>query len=329
VAVYLKQGAGCKGKITCRFSLVSRGMVNYMQTMLLAAGLGTRLRPYTLIRPKPLFPVLNRPLLLILLDMLGRAGSGQIVVNGHHLGGQVERAVAGRENAFYQHEPEILGTGGSLRQALPRFADEPLLVMNGDIFHTIDLADLYSHHVRSGNRITMAMHDCPRFNTVAVRDGYVRAFSSGQEQEIQEHMAFTGIHVVDPAIISMIPARQFFHIIDLYEELIGQGEKIGCLRVDGAQWQDIGTAEDYLELHAGLLTGTMENSVPLPLPEGKWLVSREAGVQQGVRLSGWGCIGKADIGCNVHLRNCVVWDNAIVPDNTRAENAILNPALTQ
>jgi len=300
-----------------------------MQTMLLAAGLGTRLRPYTLIRPKPLFPVLNRPLLLILLDMLSRAGSGRIVVNGHHLGSQVEKAVAGREKVFYQHEPEILGTGGSLRQALPRFADEPLLVVNGDIFHTIDLADLYSYHVRSGNRITMAMHHCPRFNTVAVRDGFVRAFSSGQEQEKHELLAFTGIHVVDPAIISMIPAGRFFHIIDLYEELIRQGEKIGCLRVDGALWQDIGTTEDYLELHARLLTGSVEKPVPLPLPSGQWLVSREARIKEGMELSGWGCIGKADIGSNVYLRNCVVWDGAVVPDHTRAENEILAPTLPQ
>jgi mannose-1-phosphate guanylyltransferase len=254
-----------------------------MQAMLLAAGLGTRLRPYTLIRPKPLFPVLNRPLLLILLDMLYQAGCTRVVVNGHHLGAQVEQAVAGRKNLFYQHEPEILGTGGSLRQALPKFADEPVLVMNGDIFHNIDLAALYRHHVRSGNRITMAMHDCPCFNSVGVTDGIIRTFRPGSSQGQQEILAFTGIHIVDPSIISMIPTQSFFHIIDLYEELIRQDEKIGCHRIDGSLWQDIGTVEDYLELHAHLLSGTVQQPLPIPVPSEPWLISSTATVQDSIK----------------------------------------------
>lgn len=298
-----------------------------MQAMLLAAGLGTRLRPYSLVRPKPLFPVLNRPLLLILLDMLSLAGCTRVVVNGHHLSSQVEEVVAGREGLIYQHEPEILGTGGSLRRALPHFGDEPVLVMNGDIFHTIDLAALYTQHVQSGNRITMAMHDCPRFNTVAVRDGFIDTFHSGSSQDKHANLAFTGIHIVDPAIIRLIPDKQFFHSIDLYEKLIAQGEKIGCRRVDGALWQDIGTPEDYLELHAMLLTGAIQQ-LPVPVPATPWLVSSKACVGVGLQLSGWGCIGKADIGSNVSLHNCVVWDDAVVPDGARLNDAILSPGLT-
>lgn len=298
-----------------------------MQAMLLAAGLGTRLRPYSLVRPKPLFPVLNRPLLLILLDMLSLAGCTRVVVNGHHLSSQVEEAVAGRKGLIFQHEPEILGTGGSLRRALPHFGDKPLLVMNGDIFHTIDLAALYAEHVQSGNRITMAMHDCPRFNTVGVRDGFVASFHSASGRDTDANLAFTGIHIVDPSIIRRIPDRRFFHIIDLYEELISQGEKIGCRRVDGALWQDIGTPEDYLELHALLLSGAIRQPLPVPVPARPWLVSSKARIKDGIDLSGWGCIGNADLGRNVRLHNCVVWDDAVIPDGTRLENAIVSPAV--
>lgn len=295
--------------------------------MLLAAGFGTRLRPYTLVRPKPLFPVLNRPLLLILLNMLEQAGCTQIIVNSHHLATQIEQAVANRERVLYQHEPTILGTGGSLRQALPSFTDEPVLIMNSDIFHNIDLAALYNHHVHSGNKITMAMHDYPRFNTVDVKNKHIQTFRSTPEQNEHKRLAFTGIQVVDPSIINMIPAQKFSHIIDLYEELIQQGEKIGCKRVDDSFWQDIGTLSDYLELHSSLLSGKIRTPLHVSIPENQWLINSETCIKKSVQLSGWGCIGKANIGNNVHLRNCVVWDDAVIADGVRLKNTIVSPGL--
>ena len=295
-----------------------------MQAMLLAAGFGTRLRPYTLVHPKPLFPILNRPLLLILLDMLKQAGCTRIVVNGHHLATQIEQTIADRKGVSYQYEPIILGTGGSLRQALPNFTNEPVLIINSDVFHTIDLAALYHHHIHSGNRITMAMHDYPRFNTVGVNNNHVQAFHSTTQQEC---LAFTGIHVVDPSIINMIPSQGFFHIIDLYEKLIQQGEKIGCKRVDQSFWQDIGTLDDYLELHATLLSGRIKNPLQVSIPNDQWLINSDTHVQDGVQLTGWGCIGKADIGHDIHLHNCVVWDDAQIPDGLRLENTIISPGV--
>lgn len=298
-----------------------------MQAMLLAAGFGTRLRPYTLVRPKPLFPVLNRPLLLILLDMLEQAGCSQVVVNGHHLAPQIEQTIAGRKGVFYQYEPTILGTGGSLRQALPTFIDKPVLIINGDIFHNIDLAALYSQHIHSGNRITLAMHDYPRFNSVTVKNKFIQTFHAAQKQDGQECLAFTGIHIIDPSIINMIPAEKFFHIIDLYEELIQQGEQIGCKRVDDSFWQDIGTLNDYLELHATLLTGKSKKPFHITVPDNQWLVSNKTSIHESVQLSGWGSIGKADIGDNVHLRNCVVWDDAVIKNGSRLENTIIAPGI--
>lgn len=297
-----------------------------MQAMLLAAGLGTRLRPYTLYRPKPLFPVLNRPLLLILLDMLAEAGCDRIVVNGHHLGGQLEKELPKIEGLFYQFEPEVLGTGGGLRRALSKFSDEPVLVMNGDIFHNIDLAALYRHHVNSGNRITLALHDYPRFNMVDVRNETITTFRSKSRDEGKNTLAFTGIHVVDPSVIEMIPPDCFFHIIDLYEKLIRQGEQIGYFRVDDFLWRDIGTLEDYLELHARLLSGEMKLPSVLPAPQGPWLIDGKVVMDDGVQLSGWGCIGRAKIGRNVKLCNCVVWDDVVIADGTRLENKLVTPA---
>lgn len=296
-----------------------------MQAMLLAAGLGTRLRPYSLVRPKPLFPVLNQPLLQILLGQLRDAGCSRIVVNAHHLAGQIEKAIAG-SGALYQYEPEILGTGGSLRQALPRLRNEPLLVMNGDIFHGIGLAALYSHHIRSGQPVTMAMHDCPRFNTVTVQEGRITSFHPGGDGRQKDNLAFTGIHVVEPEIIRMMQDGGFVHSIDFYQELIARGDKVGTFRVDGAFWQDIGTPEDYLALHKKLLTGSVNQTLMPKIPDGPWLVDDAALIDSSVRLSGWGCVGKARIGAGVQLRNCVVWDEAAVPEEACLENTIIIPA---
>lgn len=295
-----------------------------MQAMILAAGLGTRLRPYTLMRPKPLFPVLNRPLLLTLLDMLRRAGCCHVVVNAHHLAVRIKAAVADMPDVRFQYEPEVLGTGGGLRLALPEFTAEPVLVMNGDIFHTVDLAALTRYHVQNGNLITMAMHDYPRFNTVRVGEDRVLSFRPDRGGAAGELLAFTGIHVVSPEVIRQIPSRRFHHIIDLYEDLVQGGEKIGIFRVDGCFWRDMGTPQDYLDLHGELLGGGIRQSLlPLPRFRGNWLVDDQAVLTAGLELADWGCVGKAVIGRDVKLRRCVVWDGAHIPAGSRLEDAIV------
>ena len=279
-----------------------------MQAILLAAGFGTRLKPYTTLRPKPLFPVQNKPLLHILLQKLRQAGCTRIIVNAHHLATQVAAALEGWEEAILQYEPEILGTGGSLRCALPKLENAPVLVVNGDVYQNIDLASLYRHHLQAVNGVTLALHDFPRFNTVEVKDGLVRSFAG-----TGCCLAFTGIQVVNPEIIAQIPSRGFFHIIDLYEQLATHG-KINFHRVDGAFWRDMGTPEDYLLLNKELQNKAGE----------RWLIAGDAQIGKNVRLRGWGCIGpKAVIAEGCELQDSVVWDGAHIPANSKEKNAIL------
>jgi mannose-1-phosphate guanylyltransferase len=294
-----------------------------MQAMLLAAGFGTRLRPYTLIRPKPLFPVLNVPLLHILLDQLKQANCRQVVVNCHHLAEQIEAAVADRSEVILQYEPEILGTGGSLRKALSLFSDEPVLVMNGDIYHDIDLAGLVQHHVDSGLPVTMAMHDYSRFNSVHVQDGLVRSFSPDSGSERGELLAFTGIHVLELDVIKKIPEHGFFHIIDLYRRLAAVGH-LGCRRVDGCFWRDIGTAEDYLDLHRQLIDDDRQKFSDCRTGNNGWCISGEAKVADDVCFREWGTVGPhAEIGSGSELSRCVVWDGATVAPGRRLTNTIV------
>ena len=293
-----------------------------MQAILLAAGFGTRLRPYTLIRPKPLFPVLNRPLLHHLLDMLYDVGCESIVVNAHHLAAQISESVQYNYPAVHvQVEEEILGTGGSLRLAQGMLAREPVLVMNGDIFHTIDVASLYEYHCRSGNGVTMAMHDYPRFNSVGVQDDKVVSFQAGQGRR---QLAFTGIHVVEPGVIDMIPNHGFFHSIDLYTELASQG-RVGLQRVDGAFWRDIGTPDDYLQLHRELLTGAVgSNFLPVGYMKDGWLLGTDVKQGNTCQLHEWGCLGNGvQLGDSVELKRSVIWDKAQIPEGSKVKDAIV------
>ncbi len=286
--------------------------------MILAAGFGTRLRPYTLVRPKPLFPILNVPLLHILLDMLKEAGCERVVVNCHHLADQIEAAVADRSEVILQYEPEILGTGGSLRKALPLFDDEPTLVMNGDIYHDIDIGALMAQHRATDCSVTMAMHDYERFNSVHVQGDRVVGFSADNRDVAGQLLAFTGIHVLDRDVIEQIPDNRFFHIIDLYEQL-ARDNQVTIMRVDGSFWRDIGTPEDYLTLHRELLNIRKGDS---------WCIDEQATVTDVV-FEDWGAVGAgAVIGRGAQLTRCVVWDNVKIASGQRLTDMIVYEDVT-
>lgn len=295
-----------------------------MQAILLAAGFGTRLRPYTLIRPKPLFPVLNRPLLHWLLDILQDAGCSKIIVNCHHLAEQIGESLDAYPGVLIQVEPQILGTGGSLRLAAESLAPEPILVMNGDIFHTVDVSALYEEHCSSGNSVTLAMHDYSRFNNVGVQGDRVVSF---RPEKGMRKLAFTGIHVVEPEVLKRIPQHGFFHIIDLYRELAMEA-KVGLSRVDGALWRDIGTPEDYLHLHRELLEGGIPVARPIKgQRSGAWLLAEDTSIGEDVRFMDWGCLGRgAFVEKGARLGRSIIWDGAHVPPGSRIFDSIITGA---
>lgn len=292
-----------------------------MQAMILAAGFGTRLLPYTLIRPKPLFPILNHPLLLLTIQRLQQAGCDHIVVNCHYLREQIVHALQGIPGVLVQEEDSVLGTGGGLRLALDQFRDEPLLVTNGDIYHTIDYRRLYQSHKENRSPVTMAMHDCPRFNAVAVADGRVCSFDDRTKGEL---LAFTGLHVLEPEVLAGIPASGEYSIIDCYRHLIEQGQAISATRVDDCFWTDMGTVEDYLTLHGGLLTGKIPHWPELEFSaEGPFLLGGQEKTGSDLVLRDWACVGDAVIGRNVSLQRSVVWDGAVIADGHRVVDQLM------
>jgi len=232
-----------------------------MKAFILAAGFGTRLLPYTDITPKPLFTVNRRPVLDLTLERLQQAGFDTIIINTHHGHEKIEGFLSDRTydaGIIVRHEPEILGTGGAIRNIADLWDDGPLLVINADIVTNIDLTEVYAFHSRHHHPVTMVMHYHERYNSVGVdQQGFVTGFAKDDiESRDQMMMAFAGIHVMDPKVLTFIPPTGDAHIIDTYTAMLQKGEKIKCWQPQNHYWQDIGTPDTYR-------TAVMDRMVPL------------------------------------------------------------------
>ncbi|HIJ58036.1 MAG TPA: phosphotransferase [Deltaproteobacteria bacterium] len=229
-----------------------------MKAMILAAGLGTRLLPLTEKRPKPLFPILGRPLIDILIRRLESSGFEAVIINTHHLAHMIDefiKAPACGIPVVTRYEPTILGTGGAIKNVEDFWDDEPFLVINGDIFTNIDLKKVYRFHLSHKHPVTLVLHDFSQFNHVWVNPGdHVVGFghtkpcppSHTKTSAHPRKLAFTGIQVLDPQVLSFIPTRTFYSIIDAYCKMIREGSTIKGFIAQDHYWHDIGTIEEYL-----------------------------------------------------------------------------------
>jgi mannose-1-phosphate guanylyltransferase len=292
-----------------------------MQAMILAAGFGTRLLPHTLVRPKPLFPILNQPLLLLTIRRLQTFGFDHIIVNCHHLRQQIIDTLNGMQGVIVQEEEIILGTGGGLRKALRYVRDEPLLVSNGDIYHTVNLRRFYQHHAAHQNLVTLAMRNDYRFNKVLVQNGKIANFDNLDKMN---KLAFIGLHVIQPAILEDIKSNKYSCIIDHYRKILQDGKEIDCYRVDDCFWTDMGSINDYLALHQGLLNDTIPCWQEIGPVRKPYCIAKRAKLPGQFELKDWVCIGEAHIENGTHLERVVVWDNVSIPCGSRLADMILS-----
>jgi mannose-1-phosphate guanylyltransferase len=292
-----------------------------MKAMILAAGLGTRLDPLTKIRPKPLFPVLNRPLLDITIEQLRGMGATAIIINAHHLVEQVEQFVGNGEWGLHVEvrvEPEILGTGGGIENCADFLRDDPFfVVVNADVYHTFDLSPAIHYHRESDNLATLILCDHPRFNQVGI-DGEGRIVSVGGESITQSPSAtqlltFTGIHIISPKVLDSMPSAGFFGIMEIYTDLASRGEAIKGYHMQEGYWRDIGRVEDYMNLHRDLLG-----------EEGEPVIHPEASLAEGVCIEGFVCVGKGTrIKEGSVIKDSVIWDEVWIEERSIVEGCIV------
>ncbi|MEW6218181.1 MAG: NDP-sugar synthase [Thermodesulfobacteriota bacterium] len=294
-----------------------------MKAMILAAGFGTRLAPHSLVLPKPLFPILNRPLLAITIEQLRQAGVDEIIVNAHHLAGQIQAALSGLAGVTVLQEDAILGTGGGLRNALPILGRQPVLVVNADIAHTLDLSSLAARHLASGAAVSMVLQDQDRFRVVAV-DEADRVLAFGPAAEGARRLAYTGVQFLWPEILDAMPAGVHAELIPWYQAAIARGVPIQGLVAAGHFWTDIGTPVDYLDLHARLLTGRL--SAPhLPRPGGSPHLGPGCQLASGVTVADWACLGAGvTVGAGASLARVVVWAGVAIAAGAQLADAIVS-----
>ncbi|MGO9433792.1 MAG: NDP-sugar synthase [Terracidiphilus sp.] len=235
-----------------------------MKAMVLAAGLGTRLRPLTNDRPKALVEVAGRTLLEITLTRLKGFGVREAIVNTHHFAEMIPAYLAKHDNFGMRieisHEEELLDTGGGLKQAAWFFledgpdAAEPFLVHNVDVISTIDLGRMAQFHREKNALATMAVQDRetsrPLLFDKAGRLSGRGGKHSGSADRVEERLdslAFSGIHVVSPRLFAKLDEEGAFSIIDAYLRLAAQGERILAFRTDGYEWRDLGRPENVIE----------------------------------------------------------------------------------
>jgi NDP-sugar pyrophosphorylase family protein len=223
-----------------------------MKALILAAGYGTRLRPYTNHTPKPLFSIAGRPLLDIIIDNLQKAGCEAVIINTHHLYQEIEAFVAARNYSFpvtTRYEPQILGTGGAIKNVADFWDNQPFMVINADIVADIDLTEVYRTHCRQHPPATLVLCDDPLFNSVAVeQDKWIKEFQNkGQVsgQPAQRLLTFTGIQVLEPQVLGYIPENTSSSSIDAFKKILADDKKLQAYIVPKGKWQDIGTPERY------------------------------------------------------------------------------------
>lgn len=323
-----------------------------MRVMILAAGLGTRLRPLTTYIPKPLVPVLGKPLLEHAVDLLQRHGLGEAVINLHYLPEAVKsyfRGVGthGSVALSYSYEPELLGTaGGVKRNEAFLTAEGAFLVISGDALTDADLCSLISAHKESGAIATLAVkevEDPSRYGVVETDEGgrivmFQEKPAPGQEIS---RLANCGIYVLEPEVLRSVPSSTFYDFgRQLWPTLLAAGEHLHAHRIS-EYWNDIGDLASYRQGNVDALQGrvVLSHSAVEEQP-GVWLgqhvrlgdhvelippvfLADGCHVESGARLVGPSVLGAhCTVEAGASVVESILWDAVFVGRGAKLQRCI-------
>jgi mannose-1-phosphate guanylyltransferase len=262
------------------------------QAVVLVGGEGTRLRPITSRVPKPVAPLLERPMLVYLLEHLARYGVERVVFSTGFLAEAIQAAV-GDGSAFglevrYVVEDRPLGTAGAIKNAQSELDDECFLAFNGDVLSEVDLTSLVGFHRERGALGTIFLtpvEDPRRYGVVELGDdGLVVEFLEKPSSDVEGGALINaGIYVLEPEVLQLIPTGRAYSIErGVFPGLASLSRLFGY--AGSGYWRDIGTPDSYLEAHFDILQRTFETPLSGRLGESYVLVSPEASVAAGARV---------------------------------------------
>jgi len=298
-----------------------------MQALILAGGKGIRLRPLTIHTPKPILPIVNRPFILYMIDLLKHGGATDISLALSYQPGKIEEVIASGENygvkIRYTTEPVPLGTAGAYRSLSENF-DATSVVINGDILTSVDLNDVIRFHREKkalATIVTTPVSDPSELGVVEfASDGRIRSFV--EKPHVKPNglrYINAGIYILEPSLLSMIPSGGAFSFEEgLFPALAAAGEAFYAYIWEG-YWIDIGTPFRYLKANQDVLRGCLgdppahSDGLPTFIGDG------EPARIDAVSIIDHSCTIKA----GAEISNSVLGANCFVEERARIENAVL------
>jgi len=291
----------------------------------LGAGVGKRLRPLTDDLPKPLIPIFQKPLITFALDHLIGAGVNKFVINTHMLS-ELFRNFFG-ENRYANcpitlvHEPELLETGGGIKNVERILASDPFITYSGDILTDVNPQPLIDEHFRCGNDVTLALRQTGLASQMALRDH--RVVDIANRYGIAGDLDFANIAVWNSAIFQRIPPQKKISFIPIIADWIDQGGRIGGLVMNDGKWFNISSRAEYLDVHRTILR---ENWRPHFVKMREWpeRVASSAIVDPSAELRGCTVVGpNCRVGADAILEDTILWPDAEIASQSRLEACIV------
>lgn len=322
-----------------------------IKAVVMAGGEGTRLRPLTSLRPKPMVPIVNQPIMEHIIGLVKHHGITDVIATLAFMPRFIEDYFGEGEewgmNIRYAYEEFPLGTAGSVKNAQDLIGDEIFLVISGDALTDIDLTSVIEFHKNSGGAVTIALKSVPN----PLEFGVVITDQTGKIERFMEKPNWgqvfsdtinTGIYVMDPLVFDYIPLGQPFDFSsDLFPLLMDSGfDLYGCL-CDG-YWCDVGSLDSYTQAHRDILDGTAKLYIPgISAGNGLWVgegaridadveigehvvIGRNVTLRSGCRIGDYTVLGdNCVIGNNAQVTYSIVWSDTFIGKNASVRGAVL------
>jgi mannose-1-phosphate guanylyltransferase len=295
------------------------------QAFVLAAGLGKRLRPLTDELPKPLIPIFQKPLITFALDHLAAIGIRKFVVNTHKHPQLFQTFFHGSDYAGRSvtlvHEPDLLETGGGIKNAQRYLGSEPFLTYSGDILTDVNVKPLIDEHFRRGNDVTLALRHTGLASEVAFRNP--RVVDIAKRYGVPGNFDFANIAVWNSAVFEKISPQKKISFIPIVAEWIGRGGKIGGLVMNDGKWFNISSRREYLEVHRMILR---EGWTPHYVAGQDWpeSIAKSAAVHPTAQLRGCSVAGEhCRVGAQAVLEDTILWPASEIASQSQLQGCIV------
>ena len=312
-----------------------------MKAMVLAAGFGTRLQPLTHVLPKPMFPVLGRPLLSHTFDILESANITDVAVNVHHLPDFIinyfEKQKLHDLNLHFSREEKILGTAGGIKKMEGFLEGGPFILINSDIITDIKLDKVIDFHKKNNSRLTLVVRQDispEQYDSIEIcKDGRIVHFVGASSMNIPGNttrVMFTGIQIIEPEIFKRIPEGQFCGTTEsIFPQMIKDEVPVYGYLHNG-YWKDMGNRENYLQVNSDALDervslkGVSPNELNNPLIIPPVLVDRNCQVAENSQIGPYTVIGP---NCNIKsgaiIENSILWEGVTIGAGSSIKGSVI------